>query len=88
MQLDRFRIARNAIYGAIGGLLGWALISLALRFETTSTPLLFLKDALLGALVGLCIGLAIGAAEQTADGWAPRKLPRIGLGGLIGIGGG
>lgn len=88
MQLDRFRIARNAIYGAIGGLLGWALISLALRFETTSTPLLFLKDALLGALVGLCIGLAIGAAEQTADGWARRKLPRIGLSGLIGLGAG
>jgi len=88
MQLDRFRIARNTIFGAIGGLAGWAVISLLLRFETTSTPLLLLKDALLGALVGLCIGLAIGAADQTADGWARRKLPRIGLSGLIGLGAG
>lgn len=88
MQLDRFRIARNAIFGAIGGLAGWAVITLALRFETTSTPLLLLKDALLGALVGLCIGLAIGAADQSADGWARRKLPRIGLSGLLGLGAG
>jgi len=88
MQLDRFRIARNAIFGAIGGLAGWAVITLALRFETTSTPLLLLKDALLGAFVGLCIGLAIGAADQTADGWTRRKLPRIGLSGLIGLGAG
>jgi hypothetical protein len=88
MQLDRFRIAHNAIFGAIGGLAGWAVISLLLRFETTSTPLLLLKDALMGALVGLCIGLAIGAADQTADGWARRKLPRIGLSGLIGLGAG
>lgn len=88
MQLDRFRIARNVIFGAIGGLAGWAVITLALRFEITSTPLLLLKDALLGALVGLCIGLALGAADQTTDGWARRKFPRIGLSGLIGFGAG
>lgn len=79
---------RNAIFGAIGGLVGWALISLTLRFETTGTPQLLLKDALLGALVGLCIGLAIGAADQTSDGWSLRKVPRIGLSGAIGLGAG
>ena len=49
MTLDKLRIYYNAI---IGGLLGWALISVLLRFSTESTGMLFLKDALLGALVG------------------------------------
>lgn len=88
MNLDPLRIYRGAIAGALGGLAGWALISLLVRFETESSALLFAKDTLLGALVGLCIGLAIGAAEQWGEGWAASKTRRVLLSGVIGLGAG
>jgi len=88
MQLDKLRIYQNTVLGALGGLLGWALISLLVRFDTTNPWLLFAKDAALGAAVGFSIGLAIGAADQWAEGWAWKKLRRVLLSAAIGLGAG
>lgn len=93
MTLDKLRIYYNAIIGGLGGLLGWALISVLLRFSTESTGMLFLKDALLGALVGACIGAAVGSADKLAGSFSLYKARReallsggIGLvAGLVGL---
>lgn len=93
MTLDRLRIYYNVIVGGLGGLLGWALITVFLRFSIESTTMLLLKDALVGALVGGSIGAAIGASEQMAGSFAIYKARReilisggIGLGaGLVGL---
>ena len=87
MTLDKLRIYYNAVIGAMGGLMGWALITLLLRFDTNTTAMLFAKDALLGALVGLAIGAAVGSAEQL--GGSLQKVRQAGMtSGLIGLGAG
>ena len=53
MTFDKTRIYYNAVFGALGGLVSWALVGLVLRFQTQSTFLLFVKDALQGAVVGV-----------------------------------
>ncbi len=88
MTVDKLRIYYNAILGALGGLIGWALISLLLRFETSQTFLLLLRDALLGALVGACIGFALGSAEQLAGRWRLPNLRQSALSAAIGAGAG
>jgi len=93
MTLDKLRIYYNTVVGAIGGLIGWALITLLLRFNTDTIAMLFIKDALLGALVGFCIGAAVGSAEQLAGSLTPKKALRAGrnsgfiglIAGLIGL---
>jgi hypothetical protein len=92
MQLDKLRIYYNAVLGAFGGLAGWALITLVLRFQTETTLLLLMKDALLGAVVGACIGFALGCAEDLGGRLAwPKPGPSfasaaIGLvAGLVGL---
>jgi len=87
------RIYYNVITGGLGGLVGWALITIFLRFSIESTAMLLLKDALLGAIVGGCIGAAVGASEQMAGSFSVYKARReilvsggIGLAaGLIGL---
>lgn len=74
MQLDSLRLYRNMILGAMGGLTGWALITVFVRFDASSTWLLLLKDAVTGAVVGGCIGLALGVAAQSGSGWTRDKL--------------
>jgi hypothetical protein len=89
MAFDKLRIYYNAIFGALGGLLSWALIGLILRFQAQSTFLLFVKDALQGALVGVCIGLALGVVDGLTVSRSLRRVARGGcLGGAIGLGGG
>jgi hypothetical protein len=84
--LDKTRIWYNAVFGALGGLLAWTLIGLVLRFQTTNTTLLFVKDALQGAVVGLCIGLALGMVEGLLVSRSARRTLRGGcLGALIGL---
>jgi len=88
MTVDKLRIYYNAILGALGGLIGWALISLLLRFETSATFWLLLRDALLGALVGACIGFAVGSAEQLAGRLRLPNLRQSALSAAIGAGAG
>lgn len=88
MTVDKLRIYYNAILGALGGLIGWALITLLLRFETSQTFWLLLRDALFGALVGACIGFAVGSAEQLAGRWRLPNLQQSALSAAIGAGAG
>jgi len=77
MTLDKLRIYYNAVIGAMGGLMGWALITLLLRFDTNTTAMLFAKDALLGALVGLAIGGSSFSRQGVVSGpehWGGHSL--------------
>jgi len=58
----RTRIYYYAVFGAIGGLIGWQASNLlGLSFVSN----LYLSEVLVGALIGLCIGLLTGIAEGT-----------------------
>jgi MFS family permease len=87
VRLDKRRIYYNTIFGALGGLVGWALISLLLRgFDASSVPALYAKDALLGALVGVSIGTALGSVEGLTAARSARKLFQgAGYGGTLGL---
>lgn len=89
MTFDKTRIYYNAVFGALGGLVSWVLIGLVLRFQTDSTFLLFVKDALQGAVVGVCIGAALGMVDGLTVSRSIRRTIKGGiLGGLIGLIGG
>lgn len=88
MTLDKLRIYYNAVLGAFGGLIGWALITLLLRFDATGTAKLYLRDALQGALVGASIGFAVGSAEQLAGGFRLANIRQSLLSTAIGLGAG
>jgi hypothetical protein len=87
MNIDKRRIYYNAVLGALGGLFGWAFISLALRnLDTSSSAALYVKDALTGALVGVAMGAALGSADGFIDGRSPRKLLQgMVYGGILGL---
>ena len=56
----RMRSYYYALFGAIGGLIGWQISNqLGLSFISN----LYLSEAVVGALVGLSIGLLIGITE-------------------------
>jgi Inner membrane component of T3SS, cytoplasmic domain len=56
----RMRTYFYAVFGAIGGLIGWQMSNfLGLSFVTN----LYLSEAIVGALIGLVIGLCIGITE-------------------------
>ena len=84
MQLDGRRLYRNAVVGALGGLAAWALLSLFVRFETTTLGALLLKDALLGAGVGACLGAAVAATDALENGWGRKAVRPLCLSALIG----
>lgn len=87
MAIDKRRIYYNAVLGALGGLVGWAFISLTLRnLDTSSSSTLYIKDALLGALVGMSIGAALGSVDGLTGSRSGRKLFQgIGYGGCLGL---
>jgi CDP-diglyceride synthetase len=85
MKLDGLRIYYNAVVGAAGGLIGWAVITLLLRIETDSTFLLLLKDAVLGVMVGAAVGFALGSAEQLGGGLRLGSLGKPILSALLGM---
>ncbi len=84
----RMRIYYNAVCGALGGLLAWAISGLLLGSTTTSFAALLAHDALLGAVAGICIGGALGAV----DGFQARNWRQAGrglfYGGALGLIGG
>lgn len=73
----KLRIYYNAIFGAIGGLIGWFIIESFLSLDNIN---IFLNDAILGGEMGFLIGAFIGAV----DGSLSKNLYRI----LVGCPGG
>lgn len=56
----KMRAYYYAIFGAMGGLIGWQLSNLlGLSFSTN----IYISDAVIGILIGLCLGLPLGASE-------------------------
>ena len=78
----RLRVYYYAIFGAIGGLLGWQISNLlGLSFSRN----LYLSDVVVGAAIGFCIGFPIGSAEGIVTR-NPVKALRSGLvGGALGL---
>jgi len=65
-----------AVFGAIGGLIGWQISNLlGLSFIAN----IYLSEAVVGALVGLSIGVLIGIVE----GVLTRNLVQVGKSGLF-----
>jgi VWFA-related protein len=73
----KLRIYYNAIFGAIGGLIGWFIIESFLSLDNLN---IFLSDAIWGVVMGFLIGAFIGAV----DGSLSKNLYRI----LVGCSGG
>ncbi len=74
-----------AVFGAIGGLIGWQVSNLlGLSFVSN----IYLSEAVVGALVGLSIGLLIGIAEGVLTLNLVQAAKSGGLGGLLGLGAG
>ena len=72
----RMRTYYYAVFGAIGGLIGWQISNLlGLSFIAN----IYLSEAIVGALVGLSIGLFIGIVE----GVLTRNLVQVGRSGLF-----
>jgi len=78
----RMRTFYYAVFGAIGGLIGWQVSNLlGLSFVSN----LYLSEAVVGALVGLCIGLLIGIAEGALTLNLVQAARSGGLSGLLGL---
>jgi hypothetical protein len=71
-----------AVFGAIGGLIGWQVSNL---IGLSFTSNIYLGDAVIGALVGLSIGLCIGISEGLLTRNPIQALKAGGLGGLLGL---
>lgn len=81
----RMRAYYYAIFGALGGLLGWQVTNwLGLRISSN----LYLSDAVSGALLGLALGIALGAAEGAMALSPVRALKMGALNGAVGLVGG
>jgi len=75
------RIYYYAVFGAIGGLIGWQVSNLlGLSFITN----IYLSEAVVGALVGLCISFFIGIAEGVVTRNLVQALKSGLIGGLLG----
>ncbi len=81
----RMRTYYYAVFGAIGGLIGWQISNLlGLSFVAN----LYLSEAIVGALVGLSIGLAIGLTEGALTLNFVQAVKSGLFGGLLGLGAG
>lgn len=78
----RMRTYYYAVFGAIGGLVGWQISNLlGLSFASS----IYLSEAIVGALVGLSIGLLIGLTEGMLTR-NPVQATKSGLlSGLLGL---
>jgi hypothetical protein len=71
-----------AVFGAIGGLIGWQVSNLlGLSFASN----IYLSEAIVGALVGLSIGLFIGITEGALTLNPVQAAKSGGLSGLLGF---
>jgi hypothetical protein len=81
----QMRIYYYAVFGAIGGLVGWQVSNLiGLSFISN----IYLSEAVVGALVGLSIGLLIGIAEGAITLNLVQSAKSGALSGLLGLGAG
>jgi hypothetical protein len=81
----RMRTYYFAIFGAIGGLIGWQISNLlGLSFVAN----IYLGEAIVGALVGLSIGMLIGVAEGALTMNLVQAARSASLGALLGMGAG
>jgi len=81
----RMRTYYYAVFGAIGGLIGWQVSNLlGLSFVSN----IYISEAVVGALVGLSIGLLIGIAEGALTLNLVQLARSGGLSGLLGLGAG
>jgi hypothetical protein len=81
----KLRIYYNAIFGAIGGLIGWFIIE---SFLSLSNLNIFLSDAIWGGVMGFLIGAFIGAVDGSLSKNLYRTLVGCPSGALIGAVGG
>ena len=78
----RMRTYYYAVFGAIGGLIGWQVSNLlGLSFVSN----IYLSEAVVGALVGLSIGLLIGIVEGAMTLNLVQASKSGGLSGLLGL---
>jgi hypothetical protein len=76
------RIYYYAIFGAIGGLIGWHGSNLlGLSFSDN----IYLSDAISGGVIGLCLGLPLGVAEGLISRNVLRALRGAFFAGLVGL---
>lgn len=78
----RMRSYYYAVFGAMGGLIGWCLSNL---LGLSFTPSLFLSEAIVGGLIGMCVGLLLGAAEGLVTLNLPHALRAGAPGALLGL---
>lgn len=75
----------NAVFGALGGLIGWFIVGM---FPTGEWNIL-IAYTFVGAGVGLCIGMMTGAVTGlVVRGSLPRAILGAALGGIVGLIGG
>jgi hypothetical protein len=78
----RLRAYYYAVFGAIGGLVGWQMSNvLGLSFSQN----IFLSDMVVGALLGVCIGIPLGAAEGLVTLSPLRALRAGAIAGIVGL---
>ncbi|HIE28884.1 TPA: FHA domain-containing protein [Candidatus Poribacteria bacterium] len=81
----KLRIYYNAIFGAIGGLIGWFIIE---SFLSLGNINIFLSDAIWGGVMGFFIGALIGAVDGSLNKNLYRTFVGCPSGALIGAVGG
>ena len=85
MQIDWRGVLQRGLLGALGGLLGWALMTVV-GVKTTNV---YLADLLTGALVGLSMGVCCGAWDGVfRSRTILRTIKGMGAGALVGALGG
>jgi pSer/pThr/pTyr-binding forkhead associated (FHA) protein len=76
------------VLGAIGGLLGWALLELLGLSNDEARQVDWTQTTALGAVVGLMYGLALGVGEGITAGTKSKFQRAVGTGAVMGLLGG
>ena len=84
----KMRIYYNAVCGALGGMVAWALSGLFSPASTASFVLVLVRDALLGAIAGICIGGVLGAIDGVQARNRRQAMRGLVFGGVLGLIGG
>jgi len=89
VKIEVVGLYQKCLLGGLGGLLGWALITLFTPAGAESTLLVLLRALLTGALIGLAIGGCCGTWEGLfRDGSRQRLIHGAKIGAAVGLAGG